>query len=161
LVRECDLVVESFKAGTMEKMGIGYETLRAVNPSIVMVSLSGMGQTGPEANYRAYAQIFGALGGLMHFTGYKEALPTELRASLDHRVGQVVSFAALAGLVHSRRTGVGQHIDVSARECLTSEVGDILMDFSLNGRDRGPRGNEDPTMAPHNCFPCKGDDEWV
>jgi crotonobetainyl-CoA:carnitine CoA-transferase CaiB-like acyl-CoA transferase len=161
LARISDIVVEAFKAGTLVKMGIGYEVLSAANPRLVMVSLSGMGQAGPEANYRAYAQIFGTLGGLAHFTGYKGGLPTEQRASLDHRVGQKIAFAALAGLIHSRRTGEGQHIDVSARECLTSEIGDLLMDFALNRRDKGPSGNEDVYMAPHNTYPCKGTDAWV
>jgi benzylsuccinate CoA-transferase BbsF subunit len=156
-----DVAVEAFKAGTMTRLGIGYDVLEAVNPRIVMVSLSGMGQTGPEANYRAYAQIFGVLGGLAHYTGYRDGIPTEQRASLDHRAGQMVAFAALAGVAHSRRTGQGQHIDVSARECLTSEIGDLLMDYAMNGRDRGPTGNDDAFMAPHNCYRCEGDDAWV
>ncbi len=161
LSRISDVVLEAFKAGTMARMGIGYDVLSAANPKLVMVSLSGMGQTGPEADYRAYAQIFGTLGGLAHFTGYKDGVPTEQRASLDHRVGQQLAFAALAGLIHSRRSGEGQHIDVSARECLTSEIGDLLMDFVLNRRDKGPSGNEDVFMAPHNTYRCKGADAWV
>ena len=156
-----DLVVETFKAGTMARWGIGFDDLHPINPKLVMISLSGMGQSGPEADYRAYAQIFGSLGGLAHFTGYQGGLPTEQRASLDQRVGQTLAFAALAGLIHSRRTGEGQYIDVSARECLTSEIGDQLMDYALNGRDKGAQGNADVFMAPHNCYPCREEDSWV
>lgn len=161
LAKVSDIAIESFRAGTMTRMGLGYDVLSDANPRIVMVSLSGSGQNGPEADYRAYAQIFGTMAGLAHFTGYKGELPTEQRASLDQRVGQAVAFAALVGLRHARRTGQGQYVDVSARECLTSEIGDRLMDLALNQRDRGPLGNEDAFMAPHNCYRCKGTDAWV
>jgi benzylsuccinate CoA-transferase BbsF subunit len=161
LAKVSDIAIETFKAGTMTRMGLGYEVLSAANPRIVMVSLSGSGQAGPEADYRAYAQIFGTMAGLAHFTGYTGGLPTEQRASLDQRVGQAVAFSALAALTHARRTGEGQYVDVSARECLTSEIGDRLMDWTLNRRDRGPAGNDDASMAPHNCYRCRGEDAWV
>lgn len=161
LVATSDVVMENFRPGVMEKLGLGYEELRALKPDLVMTSLSAMGDSGPERKYGALAVTFSALAGLSHLTGYPDSIPTEYRGSSDFRSGFGAFFATVAALYHRQKTGEGQHVDFSARETLTSLIPDALMDYQMNGRVRGPQGNEDESMAPHGCFPSAGDDHWV
>lgn len=161
LISLSDAVVENFRPGVMERLGLGYPLLREMKPSIVMASLSACGGTGPERHYVGYAMTFGPLSGTSYATGYKDGPPTEFRASMDLGVGTTVFFALLAALRHRQRTGEGQHIDISAREAMSCLVGDIFMDYTMNGRIRPRMGNHDEVMAPHNCYPCQGEDRWV
>lgn len=161
LVSISDVVIQNFRPGVMERLGLGYDVLRAVRPDLVMLSLSGFGAEGPERHYSAYAAIFGTMGGLAHITGYPDAPPTEERGPLDLRTGQFVAFAILAAILHRRKTGEGQYIDLAARDGITSLIGDVIMDYTMNQRSQSRKGNLDDFMAPHNCYPCKGQDKWV
>ena len=156
-----DAGVENFRPGVMKKMGLGYEALKEVRPDIVMISMSGFGATGPEAKARTFAAIFSAMGGLAHITGYHDGIPTELRGSIDTMSGQLVAFALLVALMHRRRSGQGQHIDFAARGGIVSPIGGVMMDYAMNRRNQGPKGNRDDFMAPHNCYRCKGENKWV
>ena len=161
LIAISDVVVENFRPGVMESLGLAYEELSELNPDLVMLSLSAMGDSGPERKYGALAVTFSALSGLSHLTGYPGGTPTEYRGSSDFRSGFAATFATIAALYHRQQTGRGQHVDLSAREALSCLVGDALMDYSMNGRVRGPAGNLDEQMAPHGCYPSAGDDHWV
>lgn len=161
LVKVSDIVVESFRPEVMQKLGLSYDILKNIKPDIIMLSLSGYGATGPESQHRTYAAIFASMGGLAHITGYPDGLPTEQRSPIDMRVGQFVAFAVMAALYCRRSTGIGQHIDLSARECMSSLIGEVIMDYILNGRNQSRKGNRDDSMAPHGCYRCKGDDRWV
>jgi benzylsuccinate CoA-transferase BbsF subunit len=161
LVSVSDAVVENMRPGVMERLGLGYGRLRQANPGIVMVSGSKGGQAGPESAYPGYAPVFNSLSGLGHLTGYPDAPPSELRDSIDARVGATSAFAVLTGLFHRRRTGEGGHIDLSANEALTMFSGEALMDYAMNGRVQHRRGNREPGMAPHGCYRCQGDDAWL
>ena len=161
LVAVSDVVAENFRPGVMQGLGLGYDALREVNPKIVMLSMSAMGDTGPERRYGALATTFSALAGLSHMTGYADGAPTEYRGSSDFRSGFIGVFATLAALYHRQRTGQGQRIDVSARDALASLIGDTLMDYSMNRRVRHRDGNRHPSMAPHGVYRCAGDDHWV
>ena len=161
LVPISDVVVENYRPGVMENLGIDYEQLRPLNPELIMLSLSAMGDSGPERRYGALATTFSALGGLSHLTGYADGAPTEFRGSADLRSGLVGAFAVLAALYHRQRTGQGQRIDMAAREAMSCVIGDTLLDYSMNGRVRNRDGNRDRTMAPHNVYRCSGDDHWV
>ncbi len=161
LVGVSDVVVESFSPGIMKRFGLDYDVLRAVNPSLVMLSCSAAGQSGPEAQSLGLAPLFSAMGGLGHMTGYVDGPPSEIRFTIDMMVALANAVALLAALNHRRETGVGQHIDMSSREAMSCLIGDSLMDFTMNGRVQSRTGNRDDVMAPHNCYRCQGEDSWV
>jgi benzylsuccinate CoA-transferase BbsF subunit len=161
LVAVADVVVESFSPGTMDKYGLGYEELRAINPSLIMVSCSAAGATGPESHSLGLAPLFSAMGGLGHMTGYKDGPPSEIRFTIDMMVALHIAVPVLAALNHRQQTGQGQHIDLSSREAMTCLVGDSLLDYTMNGRVQSRSGNLDDIMAPHNCYRCRGVDSWV
>lgn len=161
LVATSDVVVESFSPGVMDKFGLGYQVLRAINPSLIMLSCSAAGATGPESNSLGLAPLFSAMGGLGHMTGYPDGPPSEIRFTIDMMVALTNAVALLAALNHRQQTGQGQHIDVSSREAMTCLVGDSLLDYTMNGRVQSRNGNMDDIMAPHNCYRCRGADSWV
>lgn len=161
LVVHCDVVLENFRPGVMRRLGLDYDTLQAINPAVIMASSSANGGTGPESAYAGYAGVFNALSGAGHLTGYADGPPTEMRISMDLRVGMSLCFAVLAALWERRRSGEGQHIDMSAREAITCLTGDALMHYTLNGESPERCGNADEVLAPHGCYRCQGEDRWV
>jgi len=161
IVAISDVVAESFRSGVMAKLGLDYEAVRESKPDIIMLSLSGFGQTPPEGHYRTWASIFGGMGGLTHLTGYPDGIPSNERGANDTRGGQHAAFAVLTALCYRNRTGQGQYLDLAVRDAVCCHVGDILLDFTMNHRDQGRRGNRDDMMAPHNCYRCRGEDKWV
>ncbi len=161
LVRISDVVLENFRPGVMDRLGLGYPQLREIKPDIIMVSLSSNGQTGPEARYAGYAPMFAALGGLGFLTGYPDGPPVELRHAMDHTGGMMAAFSAVAALCAHRNHQVGQRADVAVRDIATAFMGHALMDTAMNDRDAQRMGNRDDAMAPHGVFPCLGDDQWI
>jgi len=166
LVQVSDLVLENFRPGVMDRLGIGYGALREVKPDIILVSLSSNGQTGPERNYAGYAPMFAALGGLGHLTGYPDGPPVELRHGMDHTGGMLAAFAAVAALCAKRGTYPGkhvdgQHVDVSLRDMGSSFIGPALLDYAMNGREAMRQGNRDDAAAPQGVYRCRGEDAWV
>jgi benzylsuccinate CoA-transferase BbsF subunit len=161
LIAISDVVVDNFKAGIMDRLGLGYPVLREIKPDIIMLSASSHGAIGPEKGYIAYAVTMGALSGLSEMTGYEGGPPAVMRSSADLRPGTSAAFAILAALNHREETGEGQFIDFSAREALSSPLGEIIMDYTMNGRVRTRSGNRDDCMAPHNCYRCKGEEKWT
>lgn len=161
LVAVSDIVAESFRPGVMERLGLDYAALKAVKPDIVMVSISASGQTGPERGYAGYAPLFGAAGGLGTLTGHEDGPPTEIRHVMDHSTGLTAAMAVLAAYLDRKRTGRGHHVDVAAREVACAFIGDALLQFAATGT--GPRraGNDAQGLAPHNVYPCAGEDSWV
>ena len=161
LVRISDVVLENFRPGVMDRLGLGYPQLREIKPDVIMVSLSSNGQTGPEARYAGYAPMFAALGGLGYLTGYPDGPPVELRHAMDHTGGMMAAFSAVAALCAHRNHQVGQRADVAVRDIATAFMGHALMDSAMNQRDARRMGNRDDAMAPHGVFPCTGDDQWI
>jgi crotonobetainyl-CoA:carnitine CoA-transferase CaiB-like acyl-CoA transferase len=161
LVGLSDIVAESFRPGVMERLGLSYEALKAVKPDIVMVSVSASGQTGPERGYAGYAPLFGAAGGLGTLTGYEDGPPTEIRHVMDHSSGLTAAMATLAAYLRKKRTGAGGHVDVAAREVACGFIGDALLQFAATGVAPRRTGNDAPRTAPHNVYPCAGEDHWV
>lgn len=162
LVKAGDMVLENMRPGVMNRLGLGFERMREVKPEIIVVSVTLNGQNGPDKSYVGYAPIFGATGGLGELTGYPDAPPVELRHAMDHTVGMMAAFCAVSAL--GARNGVeggGQHIDVAARDVATSFTGAALMEYAMNGRERGRMGNRDDSMAPHGVYRCEGEDAWV
>lgn len=161
LVTRSDALVENFRPGVVERLGISYGDLCAVKPDIVMISISAAGRGGPHSLHPGYASIFNAMGGLGYLTGYADGPPTEVRDSVDHRVGAVGAFALLAALFHRARSGRGQWVDISAREAVASVVGDALVEYQVTGISPGRRGNRLANCAPYGVYRCRGEDAWV
>jgi benzylsuccinate CoA-transferase BbsF subunit len=161
LVKISDVVAENMRPGVLERLGLGYDSLRAVKPDIIMLSSSAVGSTGPERTYVGYAPTFAAMSGIAHITGPPEGPPTPLSGAIDLRVGTTSAFAILAALYHRTRTGQGQYIDLSSTEAISAMIGDTFLEYAMNRRSPGRAGNRDRTMAPHNCYPCAEDDRWV
>lgn len=161
LVAVSDVVTQNMRPGVLERLGLGYEDLRAVKPDIIMLSSSAVGATGPERTYVGYAPTFASLSGFAYITGYPDRPPVPLSGSVDLRVGTAAAFAVLAALYHRDRTGEGQHIDLSSTEVMSAMMGEVFLEYDMTGRVPGRRANRDTIMAPHNCYPCKGDRQWV
>lgn len=161
MARVSDVAAENFRAGVLNRLGLGYDALSRERPDLIMLSSSASGQTGPEAGQWGYASIFGAMAGLSHMTGYLDGPPMEMRLPMDFISAGTAAFLILAALNHRQRTGGGQYLDLSSREVIACLIGDVLLDAAVNGRDHSRVGNRDEIMAPHNCYPCKGEDKWV
>ena len=161
LAAQCDIVVENLRPGAIDRLGLGYEAVRSVRPDIIFVSMGMYGSDGPLAYQTGYAPCFVALGGLSALVGYEGEPPRGMNVRYaDSTFGTAAAYAAVVALLHRRRTGQGQYIDVSAVECATSMIGDTIMDFSLTGHVAGADGNCHPEMAPHGAYPCQGND-WI
>ncbi len=162
LVSRCDVVIENYSPGVMDRLGLGYETLRGVKPDIIMASISSTGQEGPLRDLRAYAPSIGSLSGLDSTMGYEGGGPLGLKHAFGDICGALHAVFAIASALYNRkRTGQGQYIDVSMLRATVVTQGVGLMEHALTGRSLQPRGNYDPTMAPYGHYPCAGDDKWV
>lgn len=161
LVKHCDVVTQNFRPGVLDKLGLSYENLKAVKPDIILVSSSALGSSGPEKSYIGYAPTFAALGGLAHITGYPDGKPNTLTGSVDLRSATAFAFSILGALYFKSQTGKGQHVDLCSREVVTTLIGEELMDYAMNKRVNGRKGNYDDFMAPHNVYPCQGEDDWI
>jgi len=161
LVKVSDVVIENMRPGVVPRLGLGYEVLREVKQDIIYLSSSACGQTGPEREYVGYAPTFAALGGASFVTGYEDWPPSNFMGAIDLRSATTSAFAMVAALCHRQRTGEGQYIDLSSQETIAVLVGDTLLDYTMNQRVPKRMGNRDDVMAPHNCYRCRGDDNWI
>ena len=164
LIAKSDVVIENFGPGVMEQLGLGYAQLRKVKHDLVMFSMPAAGLYGPLREVRTYGLSVTSTTGLDSLVGYKGGGPVPVEnAFSDPFVGIFGSFAILAALHHRDASGEGQHIDFSQQEAIMQMVGPAYMDYVLNGRIGGPKGNEHPlaAAAPHGVFPCAGDDRWI
>lgn len=162
IIRTSDVVIDNFAAGVMERLGLGYEDLRKLKPDIVMASICGFGHTGPAANYTGYGPAIAMISGECSLTGYPGSPPQEVGIAYgDPNGGWHAAAAVCAALVARRRTGKGQYIDLSLWEAMSALVPEGWMAYAMNGVQLPRIGNRDTLMAPHNCYPSAGDDEWV
>ncbi len=162
LVTKSDIAIENFAAGIMDKMGLGYEVLRAIKPDIIMIALSGYGASGPEKAYVSYGPPQVALSGMSSLTGYQDGPPMQAGFSYgDPNGGVHGTFAIMCALLHRAKTGEGQYIDLSQREACAMLLPEALMEYTMNGTQPPRLGNRDPYMAPHGVFCCRGEDRWV
>jgi len=161
LVKVSDAVVENFSPRVMANFGLDYPVLQEVNPGIIMVSISGYGNDGPYRDYVAYGGGIEAMTGLSRLTAYPDSGPLVAGvAYADATAGLHAAFAVLAALRHRRRTGRGQHIDLSLREALAPLLSESIMDYAMNQRAAKAMGNRHPTML-QGCYRCQGDDNWI
>ncbi len=157
-----DVVTNNFAAGVMDRLGLGYEELRKSKPDIIMITMSGFGETGPLRDYVAYGPSQVPLSGLSHLTGYKDGPPLHVGFSYgDPNGGIHGAFAVLAALYHRARTGEGQYIDLSQWEASVAMVAEGILDFEMNCLEPERNGNRDSWMAPHGVFRSKDRAEKV
>ena len=162
LIKRSDAVVQNYSPRVMPQLGLSYESLREVNPAIVMTSVSGFGQEGPWRDYVSFAAIGEALSGISGLSGYtgEGALIHGVGVS-DPFAGYLAAFCTLAAVHHARATGEGQHVDVSQLEASMQYIADALVEFEFTGRPRTRATVDDSAMAPHGAFPARGEDAWV
>ncbi len=162
LVRRSDIVMENYAAGVMEKMGLGYETLKAINAGVVVIATSPLGQTGPDRAATGWGPNVQAYAGLPHLTGYEGGPPSGLGGLYpDFMIGTVMAFTALSALHARNRTGEGQYVDLSMAQIVSTMIPEGIMDFAMNSREPPRRGNRSPKHAPRGVYRCRGDDKWV
>ena len=156
LAAKADIFVENFAPGTLDRLGLGYEQLRRVNPALVLTSISNFGQTGPYRDWRAAEATLYAMGGLMNITGEPEQEPLKEGAPLAQLgAGQNAFAATMAALMFAEETGEGQHIDVSIAEYATNILENALMQYSYSGQEYTRVGNRGYGRAAWGIYPCQ------
>lgn len=162
LVAGADAVVENYSTSVLPKLGLSYDHLRQVNPSLVMASMSAFGAAGPWRECRAYGSTLEQASGLPRLMGEPGAPPTMSHLAFGDAIGGLnATCALLAALLHRKRTGEGQHIDLSQVECMLPFAAVPMMLQSVTGAVPERTGNRHPGQAPHGAFPCAGQDAWV
>ena len=156
-----DVVTENFTPGAMERLGLGYEEIARKNPGVVMFSASMLGRGGPHGAQPGFGPVLTALSGHTNFTGWPDRVPVSpYGAYTDFLIPHIAFAAVAAALDHRRRTGRGQHLDLSQLEAALYFTGTPLLDYTANGRVQTRDGNRDPAMAPHAVYRCAGEDRW-
>lgn len=162
LVKVSDVVLENFRYGVMEKLGLDYGVLKDVNPQIIMISMSSRGATGPDRETISFGNLLEAESGMASLTGYSNSLRLFGSLFLPDPISAVVGAGAiLAGLHYRKKSRKGLFIDVSQLEVASSVIGEAFLQYSMNQILPDPLGNRSSFMAPHGCYPCKGQDKWV
>jgi crotonobetainyl-CoA:carnitine CoA-transferase CaiB-like acyl-CoA transferase len=155
LAGRSDVVLENFRPGTLERWGIGPAALRAANPDLVLVRVSGYGQSGPYRDRPGFGGVAEAVGGLRALTGYPGQPPTRAGVSLaDSLAGLYAVVGALMGLLARRRGGGGEVVDVALYEAVYSIMESLVPDHDAFGVERGPAGTGLPGVAPSNTYRC-------
>jgi benzylsuccinate CoA-transferase BbsF subunit len=162
IVRISDIVLSNFRYGVMERFGLGYDILKELKSDLILVSSSGMGNSGSSRDFVCYNEEAYAYAGLGYLTGYEDKEPGLIVGDFgDYLTGTLETMAILSALHYRSRTGKGQVIEVSMTEAIATQVPEAIMDYSMNQRVRGRIGNHMEFMAPHNCYPCQGKDKWI
>lgn len=161
LIAVSDVVTESFTPGFMARIGLDYEAVRAINPDVVMLSMSMEGQYGPHTRFRGFGLILQAAAGITGLTSWPDRAPTGTGVAYTDWVA--MHFAAsslLAALDHRERTGEGQYIDLSQLEAMTYALDGELVAALNGGEVVSANGNRHREAAPHGVFACRGEDRW-
>lgn len=161
LAKQCDVVVENFRPGGLEKWGLGYRQLAALNPRIVMVRISGFGQDGPYSQRAGYGVIGEAVSGLRHLTGDPDRAPSRIAVSMtDYITGLYGAFGATLALLARERTGRGQYIDAALYECAFSFMEPWIAAYEKLGHVANRAGSRLPESTPNNLYPT-GDRQFI
>ena len=156
LVAESDIIVENFRAGTFEKWNLSYERLKEVNPGIILVRVTGFGQTGPYANRAGYGSIGEAMGGLRYILGDPDRQPSRAGISIgDSLAAMHATVGALSALQHRNVTGEGQVVDASIYESVLAMMESLVTEWDQAGYQRERTGAILPNVAPSNVYPTK------
>ncbi len=162
LVQWADVVAESFTPKVMRSWGLDYDSLRQINPGIIMLSTSLSGLTGPYAQFAGFGTLGAALAGFIDFAAWPDRPPAgPLGAYTDYVAPKFGVAALMAALDYRRRTGKGQHLDLSQAEASIHFLGEAVLDYTVNGRVPPQAGNSDPAAVPHGVYPAAGVDRWL
>lgn len=156
LVSEADVVCENFKVGNMERLGLGYEDLKKVNPKIIYASISGYGITGPNKDLPSYDLMLQAMSGVMDLTGFADGLPTKVGPAMgDHFSGTYLANAVCLALIHREKTGEGQRIDIGILDALFSILDAAPAANSMGETSPKRIGNVNVSVAPSDTYKTK------
>ena len=161
-----DVVLSNFSPGVLQRLGMDYDSLQRLKPDIIVAAMPAFGDSGPLRDMVAYAPIIQAMSGMMSLVGYppeeNEPLVGELQAAWSDTVAALcAALGVVAALRHRNRTGCGQYVEAAHLEGTTALLGVPMLQYQLSGQVPAPPGNDDPDFAPHNNYPCAGDDAWV
>ena len=168
LIKDADVIVENYKPGTMEKLGLGYDELRKINPKIIYAASSGFGQTGPYSSRAAYDLIVQGMSGFMSITGFDVKHPAKAGSSIaDIFTGVFTAVGILSALEYRRKTGEGQMVDVAMLDCMVAVLENAIASYDCTGKAPEPIGNVHRSIAPFATFPtsdglinvCVGNDD--
>ncbi len=161
LVAISDVVLENFSARGMKAIGFDYDRLREINPRIVYCSMAGFGHRGPYKNYLAYGPMQESQAGIVHLTGWPDGEPSRVGTSYPDAAGGVsAAFSIVAALRHVKRTGQGQWIDLGQTLTAVALTDTAVIEYTVNGDIQQRNGDLHRFFAPHNIYPCSGDDQW-
>ena len=156
LAKDADIVVENFRPGTLEKWGLGYEDLARENPRLIMVRLSGFGQTGPYRDRPGFGAIGESMGGMRYLTGYPDRAPVRVGISIgDSLAAMFGAIGALMALHHRHGSGKGQVVDVALYEAVFAMMESMLPEYGMGGFVRERSGASLPGIVPSNTYPCR------
>ena len=162
LIKVSDVFIENNGPGTIEKLGIGYEVLKAIKPSIIMVSMPGFGLTGPYKGFRTFGSQLDTFCGMAFLMGYRDSDSTKISGTVhtDATGGATAALAAMMALNYRHRTGKGRFIEVAQVETFIPQLGEYIMDWALNQHNQETLGNRHAS-AIQGCYRCQGEDRWV
>jgi len=155
LIADADVLIENFRAAGLVKYGLDYDALRAINPRLVYVSITGFGQTGPRANQSGYDFLIQGMSGIMDLTGEPDGQPQKVGVAwIDVFTGLYGTIAVQAAIADRDRTGQGQHIDLSLMDCGVGVLANQATNFLLGGQVPTRLGNSHPNIVPYQVFPA-------
>ncbi|MCI5109873.1 MAG: CoA transferase [Marivita sp.] len=152
LIAEADVLVENYRPGVMDRLGVGYDRLKEVNPGLIYCAISGFGQTGPWADRPAYDQIIQGVSGVMSITGDADSAPLRVGYPLADTIGGLTAAMMICAALQAEPRGT--FIDVSMLESMMATMGWVVSNHLVGGVAPSPQGNENPTSAPSGAFQC-------
>ena len=162
LIKISDAVIENYSPRVMDNWGLNYEELKKIKSDIIMVSISGLGHYGPLRDFYMYVPGMEGMSGLTHITGFPGEPPLLSGCAYgDWVTGANAAAALTTALFYRMQTGEGQYIDLSGREAVACHIGDVLTEYTQTGQMPERIGNSSPMAAPHGCYQCSGEDNWV
>jgi benzylsuccinate CoA-transferase BbsF subunit len=162
LARWADVVADSFRPGVMDRWGVGYQSLRAVNPSLIMISSSLYGSSGPWKDHPGFGAQGAALAGIHGLTGWPDRPPAAPKGAYTDSITPRYALTALvAAMIHRDRTGQGQHIEMSQIEAGVEFLAPQLLQLQVSGEEPVRRANRGDGALVHGIYPCAGDDRWI
>jgi crotonobetainyl-CoA:carnitine CoA-transferase CaiB-like acyl-CoA transferase len=160
LAARCDVLIENFATGVMDRLGLGADALRAIAPALIYVSASGLGRTGPESHAVAYGTLLQCYAGFAGLNRHPDVPPRVGLAWLDPMCGLMLAFIVAAAIWHRRRTGAASRVDFSMLEAMLLTLAKPLLAAQLDAPPE-PRGNQSERCVPHGVYRCTGDDDWI
>lgn len=156
LVKQADILIENFRPGTMDRLGLGYDTLSAINPKLVYTAISGFGRSGPNSSKPAYDNTGQAAGGLWSMNGYPDRPPVRVGTIIgDLAASLYAAIGTLAALREAEKTGKGQVVDVSQQDSILTLTENAVVRYTTQKEVAEPLGNDHPFVSPYGQYPCK------